>query len=282
MIAVVAFSSCDNSEDALIVPCKEESFIHNKNLTRSTGIGTLRINPSQAVLGTSFQFTVWIPGSYPETRKAILCFESPSGDTYWFDMKSKGYDVEMAFFELTRSLSQCGEYKVSAYEKLNYYPYKTNLYSNETVTVLHPDIPFGDNYSSLNTGGMTYKNCTAWVTGKINEMWNSNSFQELVTPRPRHAKYWKDRLISKGYKADLNPRVGDIAWWEANVPGCSTSNGHVAFVNKVSSDGNTVYITEYNFPSGQHYGTRTLKRYGSTQNRENFPTAFIHVQTKRN
>lgn len=79
MIAVVAFSSCDNNEDALIVPCKEECFIHNKNLTRSTGIGTLRINPSQAVLGTSFQFTVWIPGSYPELEKLYCVLNLPVG-----------------------------------------------------------------------------------------------------------------------------------------------------------------------------------------------------------
>lgn len=278
-----SLTSCDKDERT--IPSHQEEGIASKsegNDLRSESLrARLDVVPSQALRGTNFRFVVWISGQNPQNKKAALRFECPDGVTRTFDMQTNGYDVEMAFFVLNRSLSQYGEYRVSAYEKVGngYY----NLFCSERVFVLHPPIPMGDNYSSLHVGkGVMYpRNCTAWVTGKVNEMWNANSFQNLID-NPRDAKHWKNHLVAKGYKADGNPRVGDIAFWEANIKGCSGSLGHVAFVNNVSSDGNTVYITEYNFPSGERYGTRTLKRYGARKPSEQFPIAFIHVQTRRN
>lgn len=275
-----SLTSCDKDERT--IPSYQEEGIASKsegNDLRSESLrARLDVVPSQALRGTNFRFVVWISGRNPQNKKAALRFECPDGVTRTFDMQTNGYDVEMAFFVLNRSLSQYGEYRVSAYEKVGngYY----SLFCSERVFVLHPPIPMGDNYSSLHVGDMANRNCTAWVTGKVNEMWNTNSFQNLIA-KPRHANNWKNYLVAKGYKADDNPRVGDIAFWDPGVGEANKTYGHVAFVNNVSPDGNTVYITEYNFIP-LSYGTRTLKRYGARKPSEQFPTAFIHVQTRRN
>ena len=101
-------------------------------------------------------------------------------------------------------------------------------------------------------------------------------------------KIGESKLLFKGYSADLNPKVGDIAWWESNVDGNLVDgnlggSGHVAFVNEVRDYGNTVVITEYNFLSPNAYESqeRVLQRYGAAQNSRKFPSSFIHVQTKQ-
>lgn len=127
-----------------------------------------------------------------------------------------------------------------------------------------------------------YLEKSAW---KINQMWGiENGFYSKSNSNSLgNAKDWESKLLFKGYSADLNPKVGDIAWWESNVDGNSGANGHVAFVNEVRDGGNTVVITEYNFLSLNAYESpeRVLQRYGAAQNSRKFPSSFIHVQTKR-
>lgn len=84
-----------------------------------------------------------------------------------------------------------------------------------------------------------------------------------------NASNWKTALESLGYLVDNTPYVGDIAWW---------GNNHVAFVNKVQSNG-TITITEYNYPPNYSlmYHSRTIANGAS-----NYPHSFIHVQTKKN
>ncbi len=50
-----------------------------------------------------------------------------------------------------------------------------------------------------------------------------------------NANTWDDYARAKGFAVDQSPRVGDIAQWNSN---------HVAYVDWVSADGNTVAISE--------------------------------------
>ena len=50
-----------------------------------------------------------------------------------------------------------------------------------------------------------------------------------------NANTWDDNARAKGFAVDQSPRVGDIAQWNSN---------HVAYVDWVSADGNTVAISE--------------------------------------
>ena len=244
---------------------------------------SLSVNYTQALRGTIFKFEAKIEGIHPQDKNAFLHFEAPSGAVVDVQMLHRSDDVDMAFFELNRMLQQYGEYKVSLYEQSRYAPNKIDLRCSLKVFVLHPPISLGDNYWSLNRGGLAEKNCTAWVCGKVNEMWKDNSFQKLLGTHGRHAKVWRSRLAEKGYSSDSNPRIGDIAWWKENIKfkegsnwiTVTRENGHVAFVNDVSADG-TITITEYNGRYPERYSSRTISP-GTLR----YPTSFIHVQTKR-
>jgi ORF007 len=132
----------------------------------------------------------------------------------------------------------------------------------------------GDDYSSLNIGGLDYKGCTSWVCGKVNQMWGTNTFQNLLGNKPRDAKVWKDRLVAKGYTADKNPQPGDIMWWGDGTDGTSKEYGHVAFVHKV--EGNNITYSDYN---GIKNNPKTYRE--KTVNKNNVHATYIHVQEQR-
>ncbi len=80
---------------------------------------------------------------------------------------------------------------------------------------------------------------------------------------------WATKLQALGYAVDGNPRVGDIAQWNANEGGAS-SVGHVAYVSAVNADG-SVDVEEYNWSTSCGYGTRHLT--GSSR-----PPRYIHFE----
>ncbi|WP_330473090.1 IPT/TIG domain-containing protein [Terrabacter sp. C0L_2] len=86
-----------------------------------------------------------------------------------------------------------------------------------------------------------------------------------------NATNWDTNARAKGFAVDQRPRVGDIAQWNSN---------HVAYVDWVSSDGNTVAISESGYGGtvlGATYtsmsGRRIIER-GSYS----WPSNFIHFR----
>ncbi|WP_230854483.1 CHAP domain-containing protein [Arthrobacter terrae] len=69
---------------------------------------------------------------------------------------------------------------------------------------------------------------------------------------------WKDTVASK-FPMDSTPKVGAVAWFDANIHTGSTwtgDAGHVAVVSAVNGDG-TIDVEEYNF-NPLAYGTRKI------------------------
>ncbi|GAA2478272.1 IPT/TIG domain-containing protein [Terrabacter carboxydivorans] len=86
-----------------------------------------------------------------------------------------------------------------------------------------------------------------------------------------NATDWDTSARAKGFAVDQRPRVGDIAQWNSN---------HVAYVDWVSADGNTVAISESGYGGtvlGATYtsmsGRRILARGSSS-----WPSNFIHFR----
>jgi len=69
---------------------------------------------------------------------------------------------------------------------------------------------------------------------------------------------------------DKTPAVGSIAWWAGGAPGAS-SLGHVAYVEKVSS--NEIVVSESNW--GSDFDWRRITRDGY------WPTGFIHFRDRQ-
>ena len=86
-----------------------------------------------------------------------------------------------------------------------------------------------------------------------------------------NAATWDDYARAKGFVVDQRPRVGDVAQWNSN---------HVAYVDWVSSDGNTIAISESGYG-----GTVLGKTYTSMSGRRilargsySWPSNFIHFR----
>lgn len=152
--------------------------------------------------------------------------------------------------------------------------------------------------------------CTSYVAWKVNQFYGKKS---LSLPDTAYSLYNtmygkgdpkktgcnplnEDRLsnacrwgiLMKNHNIPVNdkPAVGAIAWWESMAPGTdqSTGYGHVAYVNKINSDG-SILLTEYYGMGnsmnpapkcGFHKRTIFLDQPDSKLNRK--PTKFIHIE----
>lgn len=113
-------------------------------------------------------------------------------------------------------------------------------------------------------------NCTAYVAYRLMR----NGASNFLVPGQGNAVNWH-RHARNGRKAvNGTPAVGAVAWWGANSkrPGVGWA-GHVAYVEKVSANGQAVYLSE------SHYGlgsSRLIVRKGSPY----WPQAFLHIKDK--
>ncbi|GAA2744146.1 hypothetical protein GCM10009868_20680 [Terrabacter aerolatus] len=86
-----------------------------------------------------------------------------------------------------------------------------------------------------------------------------------------NAMDWDTSARAKGFAVDQRPRVGDIAQWNSN---------HVAYVDWVSADGNTVAISESGYGGtvlGATYTSMSGRRI-LTRGTYSWPSNFIHFR----
>ena len=108
----------------------------------------------------------------------------------------------------------------------------------------------GDNYPSqwkygggADSWGMYKRQCTSFVAFRLS---SANGF--TLPGGYGNAITWGGVAKSQGYRVDMTPAVGSVAWFGNGVNGAG-SYGHVAWVAEVNGD--TVTIEEYNYDAGQ-------------------------------
>lgn len=127
--------------------------------------------------------------------------------------------------------------------------------------------------------GLFKRECVSFVAWRMNQQmgWKEGqpypfSMGAMGMAGAGNASQWKSGLAGRGYITDSNPKVGSVAWWDANVNFGVISTlaaGHVAVVTEVHSDGNIV-VEQYNGPGSQwKYSTMTLHK--------SKVSGFIHV-----
>ena len=65
-----------------------------------------------------------------------------------------------------------------------------------------------------------------------------------------------------------------VAWWDRDDPSDENDRGHVAWVESVGSDGETVTVSEYNWSPRLEYNTRSLSPAD-----DDYPDAFLYFIT---
>lgn len=261
LCAGVALSSCEDQMDT-IQQDRSASFDVSTRSERSAG--GLSVSPQGGLVSEdqfSFDFSATNSILAKDNVQLYVIFTAPNGGDYPVLM-NKSVSGNWVSASLQKTLSQVGTYKVQVAYSIN--GGSKSRIDNQVSVVLTSD---------RNDFPQKKGQCVTWVYHKIDQMWGSPFYRGLGA-----ATGWRDRLAEKGYVSDLNPQVGDIAWWKKTN---STNGhlGHVAFVYQVI-DNNTVKISEYNYPGGLVFSKRTLYRNTSTVS-EKFPTAFIHVQSKK-
>ena len=95
-------------------------------------------------------------------------------------------------------------------------------------------------------------NCTNYVAWRL-----SQDGVERPATSPGNASDWAERARVDGYLVNAVPTVGAIAQWNGNTAGY-TSDGHVAYIERVNDDG-TILVSEDYWLDGSQTGPLTYR-----------------------
>ncbi|OFI48599.1 hypothetical protein BG261_06800 [Floricoccus tropicus] len=113
--------------------------------------------------------------------------------------------------------------------------------------------PLGATYDSW---GMATRYCTSFVANRLSRV---NKFNINRSGYSWNANMWGSNAKKQGYRVDMNPAVGAVAWW---------TGMHVAWVAEVN--GNQVLIEEYNWNNSGAYHKRWISK--------NSVSGYIHFK----
>lgn len=118
-------------------------------------------------------------------------------------------------------------------------------------------------------------NCTNYVAYRLAR----NSASNFLVPGEGNAIHWRRHAENSNKAVNGAPAVGSVAWWDGNGPNGKSRFGHVAYVEKVSANGKTIYLSESHWHGdGIRGGSRRLVvKSGDTSN---WPDKFLHVKDK--
>lgn len=107
--------------------------------------------------------------------------------------------------------------------------------------------------------GFAQNNCTAFAAWRVASRLGVPNFSNSWKTHWGNASHWDNAARAAGVTVDKKPRVGAIA-----VNDVHKKAGHVAYVNKVYSDG-SFDVEEYNWNNRLGYGTRSHVHVSNAQ-----------------
>lgn len=122
--------------------------------------------------------------------------------------------------------------------------------SNRQITTVD-FAPIDPNFSAAINGG-AWGNCTYYVYNRVAQLG-----KPIQSPAMGHAFMWSDSARSMGYNVSHTPKTGTVAVFRQGVAGSDPTYGHVAFVEKVFSDG-SVLVSEMNVQGLNVISTRII------------------------
>lgn len=111
--------------------------------------------------------------------------------------------------------------------------------------------PIDPNFSAAINGG-AWGNCTYYVYNRVAQLG-----KPIPSPSMGHAFMWSNSARGMGYSVSHTPKTGTIAVFSQGVAGSDPTYGHVAFVEKVFSDG-SVLVSEMNVQGLNVISTRII------------------------
>lgn len=110
------------------------------------------------------------------------------------------------------------------------------------------------NTQPYDTYGYNIRQCASFVAFRLRET------NKLDFPRAYgDARAWGERARQEGYRVDMTPAIGAVAWYGPSAFGGDPRYGHVAWVSDVRGD--DVEIEEYNYNYSLAYRKGVIKRH---------------------
>lgn len=123
------------------------------------------------------------------------------------------------------------------------------------------DYPYlNANYTSADPWLFFYRECTSFIAWRMNRDASTMTAPYFFSNYMNgghwgDAEHWDENAAALGYLVDQSPAVGAIAHWNSTDLNNPSFPGHVAYVERVNSDG-SVDVTEYNHDGNHAFGYR--------------------------
>lgn len=238
-----------------------QSSTNQTNTTPSTKSNTEQISQEKNVTGTATSEIQPIQTTTPSTSPAS---QTHSQQTAPSSQQSQNQTRQTSTNQIQTNTSSTSSSAIS--QKTNTQT-QTNTNRNRlttqartTSTRSSSTSALGDDYpytavDAIDPWRLYTRQCTSFVAFRLSKV---NGFE--IPPAYGNADVWGYRAQREGYRVDMSPAVGSVAWW--------TSPMHVAWVSSIQGD--MVEIEEYNYGTRYTYNRRLIHK--------NSVSGYIHFK----
>ncbi|WP_105150052.1 SH3 domain-containing protein [Streptococcus suis] len=238
-----------------------QSSTNQTNTTPSTKSNTEQISQEKNVTGTTTSAIQPIQTTTPSTSPAS---QTRSQQTTPSSQQSQNQTRQTSTNQIQTNTSSTSSSAIS--QKTNTQT-QTNTNRNRlttqartTSTRSSSTSALGDDYpytavDAIDPWRLYTRQCTSFVAFRLSKV---NGFE--IPPAYGNADVWGYRAQREGYRVDMSPAVGSVAWW--------TSPMHVAWVSSIQGD--MVEIEEYNYGTRYTYNRRLIHK--------NSVSGYIHFK----
>ncbi|WP_099780249.1 SH3 domain-containing protein [Streptococcus suis] len=238
-----------------------QSSTNQTNTTPSTKSNTEQISQEKNVTGTTTSAIQPIQTTTPSTSPAS---QTRSQQTTPSSQQSQNQTRQTSTNQIqtnTSSISSSAiSQKTNTQTQTNTNRNRLTTQARTTSTRSSSTSALGDDYpytavDAIDPWRLYTRQCTSFVAFRLSKV---NGFE--IPPAYGNADVWGYRAQREGYRVDMSPAVGSVAWW--------TSPMHVAWVSSIQGD--MVEIEEYNYGTRYTYNRRLIHK--------NSVSGYIHFK----
>lgn len=238
-----------------------QSSTNQTNTTPSTKSNTEQISQEKNVTGTTTSAIQPIQTTTPSTSPAS---QTRSQQTTPSSQQSQNQTRQTSTNQIQTNTSSTSSSAISqttsTRAQTNTNRNRLTTQARTTSTRSSSTSALGDDYpytavDAVDPWRLYTRQCTSFVAFRLSKV---NGFE--IPPAYGNADVWGYRAQREGYRVDMSPAVGSVAWW--------TSPMHVAWVSSIQGD--MVEIEEYNYGTRYTYNRRLIHK--------NSVSGYIHFK----
>ncbi|WP_024377583.1 SH3 domain-containing protein [Streptococcus suis] len=238
-----------------------QSSTNQTNTTPSTKSNTEQISQEKNVTGTTTSAIQPIQTTTPSTSPAS---QTRSQQTTPSSQQSQNQTRQTSTNQIQTNTSSTSSsaisQKTNTQTQTNTTRARLTTQTRTASTRSSSTSALGDDYpytavDAVDPWRLYTRQCTSFVAFRLSKV---NGFE--IPAAYGNADAWGHRARREGYRVDMNPAIGAVAWW--------TSPMHIAWVSSIQGD--MVEIEEYNYGTRYTYNRRLIHK--------NSVSGYIHFK----